>query len=193
MNAEVLERLFLQTIERLVWDRDLVAVAALQVGLDDTGTQDLAAQEPATQERLAEIDGKIGRIIAAVEDGLAGSSVQARLRELESQQVLLNGELAEIRMRRRQIEQDPVNVEEAMALFGRFAELFGHATAEEKEALADALLKSATVDEDKVVEFEFYVGIDPGYVAQNVKFGSPEGIRTLDLMAQDPAHSISLR
>ena len=59
--------------------------------------------------------------------------------------------------------------------------VFGHATAEEKEALADALLKSATVDEDKVVEFEFYVGADPSYVVQNDKFGSPEGIRTLDL------------
>ena len=181
VNAEVLERLFLQTIERLVWDRDLVAAAASQVGTDDTGGKELRAQEAATQERLAEIDGKVGRIIAAVEDGLAGSSVQARLRELESQQVLLKGELADIRMRRRQIEQDPVDVEEAMTLFARFSELFEHATAEEKEALADALLKSATVDENKVVEFELYVGSDPSYVAQNVRFGSPEGIRTLDL------------
>jgi len=180
VNAEVLEGLFLRTVERLVWDKDLVTQAASQVELDETGAEELTAQETAAKQRFGEIDAKTGRIVAAVEEGLAVSSLQARLRELEGQQVVLKAELAEIRMRRKQMERDPIDVEDAMALFGRFSELFGHATAEEKEALADALLRSATVDEDKVVEFEFYVGADPSYVVQNDKFGSPEGIQGND-------------
>ena len=182
VNAEVLEDLFLRTVERLVWDQDLVTQAVSQVELDATGAEELTAQEAAAKQRLGEIDAKIGRIIAAVEDGVAVSSLQARLRELEGQQAVLKGELVETRMRRRQTEAEPIDVDEATALWGRFSELFGHATDEEKEALADALLKSATVDENKVVEFEFYVGADPSYVVQNDRFGSPEGIRTVDLV-----------
>jgi len=106
--------------------------------------------------------------------------VQARLRELEHQQVVLSGELAEIRTRRRELEAEPIDIDDAMELVRRFSELFAQATAEEKEALADALLRSATVDEDKSVEFEFYVGADPGSVVQDDKFGSPEGIRGND-------------
>jgi len=186
INAEVIERLFLQTVERLVWDRDLVAEATAHIGADDTGLKELAAQESEVRERLSEIEGKIGRIITAVEDGLAGSSVRARLQELENQQMLLKGELAEMRMRRKESETEPIDIDEAMGLFGRFAKLFERATSEEKEALADAVLKSATVDEDKVVEFEFYVGSDPGYVVQNVKFGSPEGIRIICILGPVP-------
>ena len=137
--------------------------------------------------RLAEIDAKIERLVSAVEQGLAGTSVQARLRELENQQATLKSELAEIRTRSKQMKRDPLDPNEAMALFARFAELFEQATAEEKEALADTILKSATVGPDKSIEFEFYAGSDPGNVVQNDKFGSPEGIRTLDLMAENHA------
>jgi len=104
--------------------------------------------------------------------------VQVRLRELENQQATLKSELAEIRTRRKHMEQEPLDPDEAMALFARFAELFEQATAEEKEALADTILKSATVGPDKSVEFEFYAGSDPGNVVQNDKFGSAEASST---------------
>ena len=97
--------------------------------------------------------------------------MQVRLTELENQQVTLKSELAEIRTRRKQLEQEPLDPDKAMALFARFAELFEQATAEEKEALADTILKSATVGPDKSVEFEFYTGSDPCNVVQNDKFG----------------------
>ena len=51
-------------------------------------------------------------------------------------------------------------------------------TLDEKEKLVDAILKSATVDKDKAVEFEFYVGKDTSNVVQNVKVGSGVRIRT---------------
>ena len=132
----------------------------------------MAAQEASTRERLAEIDAKIQRLVSAVEQGLAGTSVQARLRELENQQATLKSELAEIRTRRKHMEQEPLDPDKAMALFARFAELFEQATAEEKEALADTILKSATVGPDESVEFEFYAGSDPCNVVRNDKFGS---------------------
>jgi hypothetical protein len=45
-------------------------------------------------------------------------------------------------------------------------------TLDQKEKLVDAILRGATVDRDKVVEFEFYVGEDMGNVVQNAKIGS---------------------
>ena len=185
INAEVLERLFLETIQKLVWDRQMLAEAVAQLELSDQEDEELKARESDCTQRLTQLDAKLQNILTAVENGLAGSSLQERIRELESQQAILKGELAEIRTRRKQTKKQPITVDEAVELFGKYSELFKQATAEEKEALTDAVLKNAVVYADKNVEFELYVGQDPCDVVQNVRFGSPEGIRTLDLMAEN--------
>jgi hypothetical protein len=61
-----------------------------------------------------------------------------------------------------------------MNLFHRCTDLFPVMTLDEKEKLVDAILKGATVDRDKVVEFEFYVGEDTSNVVQNAKEWLPE-------------------
>ncbi|MCX6377023.1 MAG: hypothetical protein NTU88_13495, partial [Armatimonadetes bacterium] len=76
-------------------------------------------------------------------------------------------------MARKQHRPEPIDTKEAMSLFRNCSELFQVMTLDQKEKLADAILKSATVEKDKVVEFELYVGEDTGNVVQNVKVGSP--------------------
>jgi hypothetical protein len=177
VNAEVLEGLFLQTIDKLVWDEELIAQAASEVDIVGANAVSLDVEEEAIQERLGEVGVKLGNVISAIEDGLIGSSVQARLQELENQQAVLKGELADVRTRRKMTGQKPIDVDAARALFQRFRELFELGTREEKELLADAVLKSAIVAPDKTVEFELYVGAEADDVVQNVRFGSPEGIQ----------------
>ena len=79
MNADELEKLFLETLERLSWDEAAVAEAAANQIADTPDDVELWQKEDALADRLGEVDRKIGNIIKAVEDGLAGSSVQARL------------------------------------------------------------------------------------------------------------------
>lgn len=178
INAEVLERLFLSTLDKLSWDEELVAQAAAQQYASSPDDTQLRQKAEEINERLREMDRKIDNILRAVEDGLAGASVQSRLRELESQRTLLQGEGAQIRLALDQSKSEPIGVQEAMDLFHRCSELFQVLTLDEKEKLVDAILKRAKVDGDRSVEFEFYVGEDTADVAQNVKIGSGARIRT---------------
>ena len=178
MNAEALEKTFLEILERLSWDRDLVAKAAadqIAVSPDDT---ELKEKEAGLNDRLHDAEQKIRNVLAAVEDGLAGNSVQGRLQELEQQKLILQSEIAQVKLALAQTKADPIDVPEAMAVFQSATELFKVMTLDEKEKLVDAILKSATVDKDKAVEFQFYVGTHTSNVVQNVKTGSSAWTRT---------------
>ena len=115
-------------------------------------------------------------IYTAIEDGLAGSSVQGRLRELEDQKVILQSEISQLRLALDQAREEPPDVQDMMTLFRMCSEMLPTMTPDLKEALVDTLLKSAIVQRDKVVEFEFYADDNAADVVQNVKAGS--GVRT---------------
>lgn len=173
INADILENLFLEILNKLSWDPNLIALAIEEQAklLPESG--ELDSQEKSITNQLRSIDGKISNIIKALEQGLASSSVQTRLQELERQKVLSHSELAQIQTTLKQNNAEPVDMEEATNLFRRCSELFMVMTLDEKEALVDVILKGATVKKDKSVEFEFYIGEDTSDVVQNVKVGSP--------------------
>lgn len=178
INADLLEYLFLQVLDKLSWDRELIARGAADTTTSGADAGDLKVKESALVERVSVIDGKIRNILAAVEDGLVGASVQARLQELESQKVVVESELAGIRSRLRQVRTEPVDVEYAMQLFGRLSELFPQGTTEQKERLVDYIVKQVTVDRDKSVEFELYLPEKATDVVQSVKSGCRTRTRT---------------
>jgi len=187
INADILEKLFISTIGKLSWDPHLIAHAVEEQAKLALETGELRLQEASLFERCREIESKIAKLLEAVEDGLAGTSVQARLADLERQRVILQSEISQIRAAIQQTDSKPIDVEEAMNLFRNCSELFEVMTLDEKEALVNLMLKKATVDKDKTVEFEFYVGEDTSYVAQNVKSGSPTWTRTTNILVNSQA------
>ena len=171
MNAEVLEKLFLDIVSRLGWDKALVTDAAAAKCPPNPGLTELKFQGNALSDRLREMEGGIANLLKAVEEGLAGAAVQDRLRELEKQKAILQSEIIQVRLKLDQIQARPIDVEQAMALFRRCSELLPQMNADQKEKLTDAILKRATVSPDKSVEFELNVGLEPDDVVQNAKCG----------------------
>lgn len=178
INAEALEESFRKTLENLSWDQGLAAKAVEELLLASPDDTELRQKVSALHERLNEVERKITNVLSAIEDGLAGSSVQGRLRELEGQKVILQSEITQLRLTLDQAREEPLDVQYMMTLFRMCSEMFPTMTPDLKEALVDTILKSATVQRDKVVEFELYVGEDTSNVVQNVKVGSPAWTRT---------------
>jgi len=72
MNADALEKLCLETVDRLSWDEAAVAEAAANQVANTPHDSELRQKEAALADRLIEVHRKIGNIVKAVEDGLAG-------------------------------------------------------------------------------------------------------------------------
>jgi len=107
---------------------------------------------------------------------------------------MLQAEIAQIHLSLDQAKPEPLDIKEAMGTFKACSQLLHEVTLDEKETLVDAILKGATVNKDKAVDFEFYVGDGPGYVVQNVKVGSPAWTRTTNILVNPPkADQLSYR
>ena len=178
INAEALEESFRKTLEKLSWDQGLVAKAVEELLLASPDDTELRQKVSALHERRNEVERKITNVLSAIEDGLAGSSVQGRLRELEDQKVILQSEIGQLRLALDQAREEPLDVQDMMTLFRMCSEMLPTMTPDLKEALVDTILQSATVQRDKTVEFAFYADDDAANVVQNVKAGSPAWTRT---------------
>lgn len=68
------------------------------------------------------------------------------MQELERQKVILQSEIAKVRMAKKQNLAELIDVGEAMNLFRRCSEQFKSMTLDEKEALVEAMLKGVAVN-----------------------------------------------
>lgn len=66
INAEMLEKLFLQTLGKLSWDENLVVQTAAEQTVSLPNDTELRQKETALGERLQEIERKIANILVAV-------------------------------------------------------------------------------------------------------------------------------
>jgi hypothetical protein len=152
----------------------LLARAAEQTRKQETSTAQLEQEESILAVRASELEGKIDNILSAIENGISNNSVQSRLSELERELGTVQAQRSIVKSKLKASQPEPIDIDEAMRLFGMFTDLFPTCTAEEKEALVDALLKKAVVSADKSVEFELYAEGELGsYVAPKNKVGSP--------------------
>ena len=176
INADVLERLFTETVASLASNRELLAKATAISCPPAPDAGQFLQEEKALTARTREVQSKIENILSAVEQGLSSPSVQNRLAELENEAETIRAQLNILHRKMKESQPEPIDVDEAQELFARFAKRFPTCTEEDKETLVYLILKRATVDAEKSVEFELYVGEDTSNVAQNVKVGS--GVRT---------------
>lgn len=173
INADLIERPFVDILVKLSADRALLEQAASTAQTEDRDVTVIREQESRFLERAREVGQKISNMLAAIENGITGGSVQLRLSELESELAVVKAELSRTRAKLKETEPEPIDVDQPFSLLSMIAELLPLCTPEEKEALVQAILKKATVDADKAVEFEFYTGIDGDDVVSKIKVGSP--------------------
>ncbi len=173
MNADIIEEMFCDTVAKLAEDRTLIEGAAAQACMTDENTEQIEVEEKALVQRGKEVEVKLGNVMSAIEQGLASTSVQTRLAELENVLATIKAQLNIVRTRLKEAKPDSVDAEAAQQVFAEFATVFPGCTEEEKEHLVDFILKKAVVQKDKTVEFEFYAREDGADVVQYVKVELP--------------------